>query len=404
MKNTNKDNSAEQPNNLDRRDFIVGTVTTVAITAGALGCDAPVEEPLKDVPKVEAPPKEVPKAEAPQKEAPKADPPPKEVPKPKNTGHGRIVMVTHPGATTDVKKTHKDVVKLMVERALTEFTGDADGVTALSKFFKKEDVVGIKVNCLGAPYATVHPSTAFALADTLNAIGIPKKNIYIYDQYGSRMRKAGFKLSLPKGTPEGQYPVHYHDTLGYASKPVNTGGFFKNGKIGSSRMPRILDRLTAVLNVCCVKDHDLTGITGALKNVSYGNVERVPVYHCTPDCNPTCKHDGLCNVSRIYKHDKMGGLVRLVVCDALRVLYQGGPQDNMTYKKAHNAIMVSTDPVAIDSACLEIVNGYRKERNLKPIENDRGGRRAPRFLEAANKLGLGEHDLSKVKWDKITMG
>ena len=45
-----------------------------------------------------------------------------------------------------------------------------------------------------------------------------------------------------------------------------------------------------------------------------------------------------------------------------------------------------------------------KERKLKSIENDRGGRRAPRFLEAANKLGLGEHDLAKIQWDKINMG
>ena len=88
------------------------------------------------------------------------------------------------------------------------------------------------------------------------------------------------------------------------------------------------------------------------------------------------------------------------MCDALRVLYQGGPQDNMTYKKAHNAVLVSTDPVAMDRAILEIVNGYRKEKGLKPVEADRGGRRAPRFIESAAKLGLGEPDLAKITWDK----
>ena len=134
-------------------------------------------------------------------------------------------------------------------------------------------------------------------------------------------------------------------------------------------------------------------------------MDRVPIYHCKPECNPSCVHDGKCNVSRIYTHEKMGGLVRLVVCDALRVLYQGGPQDNMTYKAAHNAVLVSTDPVAIDRAIVEIVNSYRKERKLKPIEEDQGGRRNPlRFIAAANALGLGENDLAKIKWDKVEMG
>ncbi|MBH22934.1 MAG: hypothetical protein CMH57_00475 [Myxococcales bacterium] len=326
-------------------------------------------------------------------------------------GPGRVVQVTHPGATEDIKKTNEEVVKKMVSKALTEFTGDDDPVKAIARFFKKEDVVGIKVNCLGSPYATVHPATAFALADTLHAMGIPKNNIYIYDQYGSRMRKAGFKLTRKK-VDEDEYHVQYHGTLGYEKGKTEHAGHFKNKKPGSSQFPRLLDKLTAVLNVCCVKDHDLTGITGALKNVSYGNVERVPIFHCQPDCNPNCCQDapingkemgGLCNVSRIYTHPKMGGLVKLVVCDALRVLYQGGPQDNMTYKKAHNALLVSTDPVAIDRAILEIVNGYRAERGLKSIEKDQGGRRAPRFLEAANKLGLGEHKLDKIKWEKVNM-
>ena len=113
-----------------------------------------------------------------------------------------------------------------------------------------------------------------------------------------------------------------------------------------------------------------------------------------------CVHDGVCNVAQIYKHEQLGGKVRLVVCDALRVLYQGGPQDNATHKVARNAVLVGTDPVAMDVAILEMVNGYRKDKGLKPVEADRGGRRAPRFIAGAVKLGLGEGDRAKITWDK----
>jgi uncharacterized protein (DUF362 family) len=368
---------------VDRRAFIAGTASALAATGLMVEADEAMAEGRQDK----------------TRRAPLV--------RPVKEGSGHIVQVSHSGATEKIKKTNEDIVRAMVEKALTTYTGQKDIASALGKYFKKEDVVGIKINALGCPYAAVHPATAFALADGLHALGIPKNNIYIYDQYGSRMRKAGFKVMRPKQKPkEDQYQVHNHETLGYERAPTDVGGFNKhNKKPYKSKLPKLVDRLTAVLNVCCVKDHDLTGITGALKNVSYGNVDRVPIYHCKPECNPSCVHDGKCNVSRIYTHEKMGGLVRLVVCDALRVLYQGGPQDNMTYKAAHNAVLVSTDPVAIDRAIVEIVNSYRKERKLKPIEEDQGGRRNPlRFIAAANALGLGENDLAKIKWDKVEMG
>lgn len=412
-----QDEAAEQQTapglRVDRREFVVGSAVGVAVATGLLACNAEAETVAPEARPVDT------GAKAPvspgRDEAPPVDTPPAEpddsskIPE-RNVGKGHIVQVTHSKATEDIKKTNEEIVRQMVAEAMTKLTGEKDLASALGKFFKKEDVVGIKVNTLGSPYASVHPATAFAFADGLHAMGIPKNKIYIYDQYGSRMRKAGFK-TLGEGAkdPSDDYPVHFHETLNYETDKVETGGFFKHKKKdgyprGTSSFPKLLGKLTAVLNLCCVKDHDLTGVTGALKNVSYGNVDRVPVYHCLPECNPTCVHDGLCNVSRIYTHASMGGKVRLVACDALRVLFQGGPQDNMTFKAAHNSVLVSTDPVAIDRAILEIVNGYRKERGLKTIEEDKGGRRAPRFIEAGEKLGLGVADLSKIKWEKFNLG
>ncbi len=386
------ENASTTPQGVDRREFLAVTAVGAAALAGvgATPAEAATQGP------------------SPTQPTPLPSPP-AEDDRPLG-GKGHIVQVTHSKATEAIKKTDEAVVRQMVAEALKKFTGKADLAAALGTYFKKEDVVGIKVNTLGSPFASVHPATAFALAEGLHALGIPKKNIYIYDQYGSRMRKAGFKpLNAGQKEPEDDFRVHFHETLDYAKDSTATGGFFKHKKkdgypTGSSRFPNLLGKLTAVINLCCVKDHDLTGVTGALKNVSYGNVDRVPVYHCLPECNPTCVHDGKCNVARVYTHPEMGGKVRLVVCDALRVLYQGGPQDNMTYKEAHNAILVSTDPVAIDRAILEIVNGYRKAKKLKPVEEDAGGRRAPRFIQAGAALGLGEADLAKIKWEKVELG
>lgn len=408
--------------NLDRREFIAGAAAAglVVGTSGLLACDdgnaqATPEPPAQQKAAAPEPPAEAPKEEAPAAEAKQPDQQEEPAEKPAEPvqekkfpmdTRGRVVQVTHSKATEKIKKVDKAVVAQMVDELLKKLTGEADAVKAMAHFVKKDDVVGIKVNALGSPFTVADPATAFAIAELVHKVGVPKKNIIIYDQYGSRMRKAGYNPQKEgQKDPADDFPVHFHGTLGYTDERVDLGGFNKNNnKPYKSQLPKVLERFTAVINVCCAKDHDLTGITGAIKNISYGNVERVPIYHCRPDCNPTCAHEGLCNVSRIYKHEKMGGLVRLVVADALRVLFNGGPQNQMTFTAGHNTLLASTDPVAIDRTLLEIVNAYRAEKSMKPIHEDQNGRRAPRFIEAAAKLGLGEGDLAKIKLEKHDMG
>lgn len=404
---------------LDRRTFLTGAAAGLVVGTGLLACDDGNAEPAQarapEAPKEPAQAPKEPEAPAQDAGAKDAKPPAQEKAAPGNKKfpmeqRGRVVQVTHSGATEKISKTDEAVVDKMVREALVKFTGEADAKAAMARFIKADDVVGIKINTLGSPLAAVCPETAFALAKVVHEVGVPKNKIIIYDQYGSRMRKARFRPQREgQGDPKDDFAVHFHETLGYENEKVDLGGKFKfqdkqtgEYRDGSSRLPKLLAKLTAVINVCVPKDHDLTGVTGALKNVSFGNIDRVPVYHCQRECNPKCVH-GVCNVAKIYKHAQMGGKVRLVVMDALRVLYQGGPQDNQTYKKAHNAIMVSTDPVSIDRIILEIVNDYRKERGLKPVEADAGGRRAPRFIEGAASIGLGEADLAKIKWEKHTM-
>jgi uncharacterized protein (DUF362 family) len=415
---TEHQNKQQRPETVDRRTFLTGTAAGLVVGTGLLACEDTQAEPAKPVEPTPAP------SPAPVEAAPEPAPAQQQggqgdaKPQDKGAGakgfpmqvKGRVLQVTHSGATTNIAKTNGQVVEQMVREALVKFTGEKDAAAAMARFLKPDDVVGIKVNTLGSPLASVDPETAFALARVAHEMGIPKNKIVIYDQYGSRMRKGRFQPQREgQADPKDDFAVHFHETQGYADEKVDLGGFFKfqdkDGKYkkGSSQLPKVLGRLTAVINVCVPKDHDLTGVTGALKNVSYGNIERVPVYHCQPDCNPKCVH-GVCNVARLYQHAQMGGKVRLVVLDALRVLYQGGPQDNQTYKKAHNAIMVSTDPVSTDRIILELVNTYRQEKGLKPVEQDAGGRRAPRFIAGAAELGLGEAELAKIQWEKISLG
>lgn len=320
-------------------------------------------------------------------------------------GRGQVLRVHHSGATTDIIKTNDDVVKTMVDKALLEFTGEATIAAAMGHFVQKTDLVGIKINTLGSPYSSVNPATAFAIADAVHAAGVPKTKIIIYDQYQSRMKTGGFRVLGPGGKARsGQYPVHYHKTLGYEEEETPVEGRDRRDRETKARFAKIARQVTAVINVCVPKDHDLTGVTGALKNVAYGNVETVPHFHCSREkCKPVCFHDGKCNIPRVYSHPDLGGKVKLIICDALRVLYNGGPQDKR-FRVAHNEIAITTDPVAMDRVILEWVEDIRKEKGMDSVWESRGGTRAPRFIEGAVKMGLGEGDLAKITQKRISIG
>jgi uncharacterized protein (DUF362 family) len=317
---------------------------------------------------------------------------------------GTVVRVHHGEATKDVLKTNDEVVPLMVARALTELTGEADAVAAMRRFVKASDIVGIKINTLGSPHATVHPATAFAIAELVHKTGIPKDRIIIYDQFRSRMQKGKFRPLPPRRKrKDGAFPVHSHKTLGYETEMTLHPGVPKRGEAGS-KLANISRKVTAVINVCCPKDHDLTGVTGALKNVAYGNIEYVPMFHCDPKrCNPICKHDGKCNVARVYSAPELGGKVRLIICDALRVLYNGGPQDKPRWRAAQNEIWASTDPVSVDRVIHQVVDEHRAKNRMKPVAEIRDGRRAPRFIDGAVKMGLGVGDLAQITQTKVSL-
>jgi hypothetical protein len=310
-------------------------------------------------------------------------------------GSARVALVQHSGATRSVKRINTDVVAEMVEQALRLFSGAASGKQALAGLFKPHEKVGIKVNAFAHPHSMVNPVTAMTLARLLVAGGVKPQNVRIFDQYVSRMQRAGYRLRKPKDDiwvtgPDGRDPElqTYQDV---------------KRKV-SFHWAKALTWADALINVCVPKDHDLTGVTGALKNVAFGVVRPtkrrekwsytvVPAFHRN-NCDPA--------IVELYSRPVIRNKVRLVVCDAVRVLYQGGPKDNPRHRARNNELLVSTDPVAMDTLILEIVERHRKANRLKPLAADR--RRPARFLATAAERGLGINDRGRIEVVKKVLG
>lgn len=146
---------------------------------------------------------------------------------------------------------------------------------------------------------------------------------------------------------------------------------------------------TALINVPGLKTHWLSGIGAAIKNYA----------GCHP--KPSQYHGDACaDLAEMWEHPTLKGKTRLVIIDALKVLYNGGPQIDPRYLWDYKGLILGTDPVAVDAVCLDIIQKKRNETQppnwvISP---------PPKHIEVADKkYHMGTSDLSKIKLVEVQM-
>ena len=93
---------------------------------------------------------------------------------------GRVVTV-HAAKSIDEVSERVDVptVKEMIARGMTGLTGDRDARDSWARFFNSSDIVGVKVNCSGAPGAMSMPDIVAEICRNLITVGVKPANIYV---------------------------------------------------------------------------------------------------------------------------------------------------------------------------------------------------------------------------------
>ena len=193
------------------------------------------------------------------------------------------------------------------------------------------------------------------------------------------MRKAGYVFT----TAPGAVRCVCHRLVGFGARAVP----YADGK-NALKWSRALLDATAVLNLMVPKDHDLAGVTGALKNLAFGSVDHVPEFHA----------DIQRAIPWVYAQPEIRDKVRLCLCDASRVTYDGGPHDKPKTRAVCDAVLVAEDGVAMDWAVLELVNAERARRGLLGVERD--ARRRPDWLHNAANMALGAR-FADLRWRRI---
>ena len=99
------------------------------------------------------------------------------------------------------------VVVRMFEQGLTSLTGK-NMKESFEMFFEKQDVVGLKVNPVGAPLINTRPELVEAVIDWLVDNGLPRDNIVIWDRFDYMLADAGFtSRRFPGVKIEGLQPM-----------------------------------------------------------------------------------------------------------------------------------------------------------------------------------------------------
>ena len=291
----------------------------------------------------------------------------------------RVVVVKSAGVISAMGKVDNSHLSEMVKGGLCRLTFESKSEDALRHFVSPKDQVGLKVNCLAGRMASTHPELALVVAGLLKTIDLEAKNIIIWDRSSDELKEVGFPVTLSGD----DFLCFGTDTqgVGYSNELI------EHKNIGSL-LSQLMEKITNVqLNLPVLKDHNLSGVTCSLKNY-FGAIHNPNKYH-EDGCDPYIAD--LNTVPQIRDQQK------LVICDALRIQYNGGPSYHPQWAENFGGIIVGDDPVAVDFVGYQIIDKIRAKRGLPTLE--KAGRKPKHIFTSADK----DHQIGKASIDEIDL-
>ncbi|MDZ7264118.1 MAG: DUF362 domain-containing protein [candidate division KSB1 bacterium] len=305
------------------------------------------------------------------------------------------------------------VINEMVAQGIQTLTGK-NLKQSFKLFFKKDDVIGIKVNPVGAGLISTRLEVVDAIIDWLVRNGMRRQNIIIWDRFDYMLTEAGFTRTrfpgigieglqtMDEAAQEGKTEDNSHwlkpdgthvsaDNFDlnayywaevdapkdnpYLNQHVFNGQYSYFGKL-------LTQKLTKIINVPVFKNTG-NGISMATKNLGYAAI-----------CNTARLHKPLffdvC--TEVLAFPVIRDKLVLNITDGLRAQYDGGPGPNAKFTYTFNTLFFATDPFALDLVCHQLLVQKRKEMNVNVNEHPR----FTEYLRYAERLGLGIADPEKI--------
>lgn len=299
-------------------------------------------------------------------------------------------------------------VDRMLSAGIKTLTGAKADKDAWSAFFSPADVVGIKVNCSGAPMIRSSPEVIGGIVRNLQTVGVKPENIYIYERFLDQLTSVHYERFVPQGVHIVAVETPRGSLMNYDPKTYVEVSFFGEDDTRSNLARLVTERFTKIINVPNAKEHQASGVTGCLKNMAYGDFSNVARSHSREKTNTYSFIGTLAAV------EPLRSKCVLNIMDGISAIWHGGPfSEDKKYRFDPKLMMFGTDPVAMDRLLLDLIEEKRKAEGAPSLfdrSTDKIDRRAhldfhkntfirePGHIEyAAKTFGLGEYDRARIK-------
>jgi len=290
----------------------------------------------------------------------------------------KVVIARDPKVYSSPGQLDEKKVSELLDRAIVSWTGRDNPVDGWKRILGKDlgpdKVIGLKVNGLGGKGIATHTALTKAICDRLQQAGIKPSNIVIWEQRANFLKACGFDHSDNPGSIR----TLSSEIFGYEQSPESFG----TAKVNLARALTLCDM---VIGIPILKDHMISGVTFAMKNM-YGVVQKPFELHGT-GCNPA--------IADVNCIPAIRQKVRFTVGDALSSVYDGGPSFHPERLWYPNALIVGDDRVAIDHVGWQMIEKKRAEAGMPSLE---AAGRPPHYIAtAANTAhGLGTNDPERM--------
>lgn len=296
-----------------------------------------------------------------------------------------------------------EIVKRMVDALAKGVAGKPTADSAWKALVLPSDVVGIKVSAGAGPIGGTKRAVAEAVAAGLREAGLPRERIIIWDRNKDDLLTSGYRTNSDLYTLRWIDPAGGYDKKALLTAPVLGRLVWGDSAFGRKEDQREVDILdngdqlsnksyyasvlskdvTKVIHIPSATDSFLTGINGALADMTLSNLDNWRRFVKSEYGDPY--------LAEIYSDAMIRDKVILTILDALVLQYAGGPGPNPNFTSDNMALFASKDPVAIDATLLEMLDELRKAAKLPPL--------APmaKYIESAHALGLGEYSSSRIE-------
>jgi len=254
------------------------------------------------------------------------------------------------------------VIERLLDEAMTSLTGEASPPAAWRKYLHPSDRVAIQVAVTPAAAAL---EVVDGVIGRMVQAGLSPDNVVVFAADERDLFAAGYSLRS--------------DGRGVQCFGAASEGY----RGGLTRV--LLDRATALVNLCALAPHAEVGLAGAIEN--YLNC--IP-----PEEAGAYLADGGRRLGEICARPLVHDRTRLHIMDCMQATYalpaDGGPSSRWPY----GGIMIAEDPVALDTIAAALLNAQRAQSQgtQGPLEP------APAYLEACDtQLGLGHSERAMIE-------